>query len=123
MEKKEVITEKRQFVVDLNEKEIATYSNELARVTSEQERLEDEKKSVTSGYKDKIDRLFLDMRTLARKISTKQEMRDIDCEWNFNYRQAMADLIRTDTGEVVAKRAMTAQELQMELPGKKAKAN
>lgn len=108
--------ENRNLVCILTDDELDLARDEIARVTSEQERLEDEKKSVTSSYKDKIDRCVLDMRTIARKITTKQEVRGVECVWEFDYRKAMATLIRPDTGEVVDKRAMTAEELQYKLP-------
>lgn len=112
---------KRNLVCELTPEEVKDYSSELARVTSEQERLEDEKRSVTSGYTDKINRCVLDMRTLARKISTGQEMREVDCAWKFDFKTATAKLSRSDTGEVVETRAMTAEELQEKLPmGKEA---
>lgn len=110
----------RNLNCDLTEEEVSTYSNELARITTEQEGLEDEKKSVMSGYKDKIDRCVLDMRTLARKIQTRKEMRDVECRWTFDFSKARATLKRIDTLEIIEERAMTAEELQIELPtGKK----
>ena len=112
----------RDLIVKLNDDEVRTYSEELARVTTLQAEAEDEKKSVTSGFKDKIDRFIADSRTLARKISTRQELRGVDCEWVHDFDRCMSDLHRKDTGEVIDRRKLTEEEMQMSLPAGKKKA-
>ena len=65
----------RNLVVNLTEDEITRCSQELARVTTQQAELEEEKKTVTSSYKEKLDRCVSDSRSLARKISTRQDIK------------------------------------------------
>jgi hypothetical protein len=84
-------------------------------VTTQQAELEEEKKTVTSGFKEKIDRCISDSRCLARKISTRQDMREVECEWQMDYANRLAKLFRTDTWEEVERRKLTADELQEEL--------
>lgn len=68
-------------MVALNDDEVSSYAKELARVTAQQAELEDEKKAATSGFKNRIDRCVADCRALAQKVTTRRELRDIDCEW------------------------------------------
>jgi len=105
----------RSLMVSLTEAEIRSCATELARVTAQQAELEDEKKAVTSGFKNRIDRCVADCRALAQKVTTKRELRDIDCEWSPSDGGKMI-LTRTDTGEVIDTRKMTEEEQQQNLP-------
>jgi hypothetical protein len=105
----------RSLMVSLTEAEIRSCATELARVTASQAELEDEKKAVTSGFKNRIDRCVADCRALAQKVTTKRELRDIDCEWQPTDGGKMM-LIRTDTGEIIDSRKMTEEEHQQSLP-------
>jgi hypothetical protein len=106
----------RDLIVKLSDDEVRTYSEELARVTTLQAEAEDEKKAVTSGFKDKIDRFIADMRSLARKISTRQELRLVDCEWVHDFDNVVSVLHRKNTGEVIDRRKLTEKEMQLQLP-------
>lgn len=113
----------RDLIVKLTDDEVRIYSEELARITSLQAEAEDEKKAVTSGFKDKIDRFIADARTMARKISTRQELRGVDCEWVLNFEAQKAFLHRKDTGEIIDTRKLTEEEMQLSLmPEKKKRA-
>ena len=105
----------RSLMVGLNEDEIRSCASELARVTASQAELEDEKKAVTSGFKNRIDRCVADCRALAQKVTTRRELRDIDCEWQPS-RDGKMILTRTDTGEIIDSRKMTEEEHQQSLP-------
>ena len=105
----------RSLMVSLTENEIRSCATELARVTASQAELEDDKKAVTSGFKNRIDRCVADCRALAQKVTTKRELRDIDCEWSPTDGGKMI-LTRTDTGEIIDTRKMTEEEHQQSLP-------
>ena len=105
----------RSLMVGLNEDEIRAYAGELARVTAQQAELEDEKKAVTSGFKNRIDRCVADCRALAQNVTTRRELRDIDCEWQPS-KDGKMFLIRLDTAEIIDTRKMTEEEHQQSLP-------
>jgi hypothetical protein len=105
----------RALMVGLSEDEVSTCAKELARVTAAQAELEDEKKAATSGFKNRIDRCVADCRALAQKVTTRRELRDIDCEWSPADGGKMI-LTRTDTGEIIDTRKMTEEEHQQALP-------
>lgn len=106
---------RKSLVVNLTEQEITDFSKELARITTLQAEIEEEKKTVTSSYKEKLDRCISESRSLARKISTRQDFREVECEWRFDYDRRMKRLVRMDTWEQVEERKLTADELQDEL--------
>ncbi len=107
---------RRSLVVNLTDQEITDCSKELARITTLQAEIEEEKKVVTSSYKEKLDRCISESRSLARKISTRQDFREVDCEWQPSYDERIKRLIRLDTYEEIEVRKLTNDELQEELP-------
>lgn len=108
--------ETRNLYVTLTEAELRGYSDELARVTTQYFETEAEKKSVMASFKDKLDKMDLDTRVLSRVISTRREMRPVECEWTRDYEAQMTFLYRLDTGEMIDKRRLTEDELQEQLP-------
>jgi hypothetical protein len=105
----------RSLMVGLSEDEVSTCAKELARVTAAQAELEDEKRAATSGFKNRIDRCVADCRALAQKVTTRRELRDIDCEWQPS-KDGKMFLIRLDTAEIIDTRKMTEEEHQESLP-------
>lgn len=108
-------TVERELVVKLTEDQINEFSKELARLTTAQAGLEEEKKTAVSSFKEKIDRCVMEMRSLARKISSRQDFRQVSCLWEFDYDTQTARLIRQDTFVEVERRKMSQDELQGEL--------
>lgn len=111
---------RNELECNLTDKEVATYSGELARLTQEQSELEDRKKEVSANYKARIDACISQMRVIARKVSTRKEMRDVDVRWNFDFMANCKVLERLDTLEIIDTRALTENERQMCLDLEKA---
>lgn len=98
------------------EQEIHEQGLELARVNQQVETLREEKKAVVSNYKAKIDRAETDMNVLSSNINNGYEYRNIECQVHLNTpNTGLKTVLRTDTGEIVRKEAMTPEELQYEL--------
>lgn len=99
-----------------NEQELKEISSELARATSEQNNLENEKKAVMSEFKAKIDTKAAERQKLAGHINTGCEYRYIDCEMMMNTpKVGRKTLTRLDTAEVVWEKEMSKEELQLRL--------
>jgi len=96
----------------LTEAEIKEAGAALARRYSEITNLEEQKKSVTSDFKAKIDAATAEASLLARQIQNGYEFRQIDCEIQRVWEDKTVQTIRLDTGEIVKTRPMTADELQ-----------
>lgn len=108
-------TIKRSLVVNLTEEEISACAKELARVTTQQAEIEEEKKVVASSYKEKLERCVSESRSLARKISTRQDFREVECSWTHDYSGRSAILYRMDTWEEIERRKLTTDEIQLSL--------
>lgn len=100
---------------DLSQEEISTYSQELARITGEQSEIEAEKKEVMSNFAAKLNKCVADGRVLARKIITKKEDRQVECDLDFDYSTGTVYTVRTDTGVTIGQRKLTDDERQERL--------
>lgn len=105
----------QKLVCDLNEQEVRQYSNELARLVTEQAEVEAEKKEVMSDFTAKINKIVADSRVLSRKVSTRKEERQVECDREFDYTKGMVYTVRMDTGETIDQRKMTEDEKQERL--------
>lgn len=106
---------RRELQCNLTPAELAVFSDELARLTTEEIEIEAAKKEVVSEYGAKLQKCVAARRLLATKISTKKEYRQVDVEWQRHFEQNCATLIRLDTYEVVDTRPLTSDERQQEL--------
>lgn len=100
---------------DLSTTEIATYSEELAKITNQQAEIEAEKKEVLSDFTAKLNKCVADGRVLARKITTKKEDRHVECDLDFDYVKGMVYIVRSDTGATIDQRKLTDDERQERL--------
>lgn len=108
-------TIRRSLVVNLTEEEIAVCAKELARVTTQQAEIEEEKKVVASSYKEKLERCISETRSLVRKISTRQDFREVECVWANDYPGRQAILFRLDNWDEIERRKLTTDEIQLSL--------
>ena len=97
---------------DLTREEIAAYSEELAKITSQQAEIEAEKKEVLSDFTAKLNKCVADGRVLARKITTRKEDRHIECDLDFDYAKGLVFTVRLDTGTTIDQRKLTDEERQ-----------
>jgi len=95
--------------------ELRDIAETLAIKTQDLEKVEDEKKSVMSSYKDRIDKIGIDIKQAARLYKDRFEMRQIECEVFRNYEDGVVIYIRTDNGEVARTSKMTMGERQMHI--------
>ena len=97
---------------DLTQDEISQYSQELARITGEQSEIEAQKKEVMSDFAAKLNKCTADGRVLARKIITKKEDRQVECDLEFDYKTGMVYTVRCDNGVTIDQRKLTEDERQ-----------
>lgn len=87
-------------------------SDQMAKVHAKIVELELEKKAAGASLKTSIDARKTELALLAREIETGEERRPVECRERPRYRDLMIDIIRLDTGEVVATRSMEPAERQ-----------
>lgn len=99
------------------EKETLGLARTLAEKNNELTQAEEEKKSVTSQLKARIDGISARVTEISTKITTGYEYRPTKCTVKYHTpRAGMKSLIRDDTGEVFETADMTDAEKQGELP-------
>jgi hypothetical protein len=108
-------TQFQQLTVDLTPVEVAQLSQQLAELTTKQAQLEEEKKAVTSSLKERLDRVLCDARSCARKVTTKKDVREVECHILADYDTGRATTYRVDTWERLTDRNLTASERQQSL--------
>jgi len=108
-------TTKEYVKYQFSEDELKDLSNSMARKVSEKNEVEDQKKSVNSDFKAKIDGADAEINGLARKVQDKYEMRYMECEIIIDHKKKKVMSERLDTKEIVRERDMTEDELQQKL--------
>ena len=106
---------KRFLKYTFNEDEIKELGKSLAKVFNDHTEAEARLKSVSTQIKSEITALEGTMGSMAEKIRSGYEHRDIECKREFNYRLGSVTITRLDTGEVVEERPMDAEERQRKL--------
>lgn len=107
--------EKRTLSCDLSDEEVREYSNDLARLTSSISELEEEKKNTASNYGNKISTQRSQTKELARKISTKKELREVHCENFYDWPDGLVITTRQDTMQVIDTEPIPEWERQQHL--------
>ncbi len=88
----------------------------LARLSSEQIAIDNERKAVASEFKAKMDAKLSEIEVIGNHINNGYEHRYIDCTINYNDpNSGMKSTYRNDTGELVKKESMTAEEMQLQI--------
>lgn len=109
---------KRYLRHDFSDADRAELAKELASANLRKKRVEDEKKSVNSDFKSRIDRLDADINKLSQSLSSDFEMRNVECEVYYDApEKGLKTVINCETREVVAVEKMDPDEMQMPLEG------
>lgn len=109
---KTVITSGKYFFSEDEKKEI---SKTLANKHVDMSIIEDEKKSVMSKYKDRIDRFKLDINILSRNIIDGHEYRDFECYIEKDYDAHIKRYIDIHTEETIDERPLDPSDYQQEM--------
>jgi len=81
----------------------------------EQNDVEDDKKSVVSDFKSRLDVLSGKVKNSANKLNSGWEMRFMDCEKQPDYDKKLWQFYSCETGEHIKSEAMTESDMQMQL--------
>ncbi|MCK5236169.1 MAG: hypothetical protein KAR06_04205 [Deltaproteobacteria bacterium] len=110
-------TESRNLSVKLTEGEILDYSNTLAKTNMDLAATEDRKTTATAAFGHEIKRHKAEINILSHKVATREEYRDVECEWEFDFVEGKKTLYRTDTGEQVESAPINDYDRQMKMGG------
>ena len=97
--------------VKLTEAEMLERSRELAGEVAAHDEAEDVRKAVAASHKARVDTHATKIRSLSRVVSSGEEHRPVECEWQADAGLRTLKLVRRDTGAVVRSRPMTDEEV------------
>ena len=110
----EKITEYLQY--HFTDPELLELAREQSRTIQEKGALERKKSEISKTLAGEIENKQGQIESLTERVSNGYEWRNIECVIHFDRpTPGMAQVIRTDTGDVVRERRMTAGELQLRI--------
>jgi len=105
---------KQNLRVDLSAKEVHDYSIQLANENKKIVSTEEEKKSIMSQYKAKIDESKARINKLSAIVTDAFEMREVECEIEYNKPEhGKKTIIRRDINKVHAVEKMEDHEFNL----------
>jgi len=107
--------ETRRLLCTLAPEELQRAGARLAEVCEDISNEETSQKKVKSQLKAKLEGLKEKREDLATTVRRRADYKDVPVEVWFDYRTATVEEVRTDTGEVLATRAMSDGERQTKL--------
>lgn len=99
----------------LDDNEVRLRGIELAEAAKRHIDLQDEKKESAKNFKAQIDATNRDIARLKDSVRHAVEVRDIECELQYDFYMGKVTVVRKDSGEVIEVRAMTPTEAQGDL--------
>lgn len=105
-------TNVRELPCVLTEAEMSQRAQDTAQKLAQIDEIESQRKSANIAFKKQLTALNADMRQLSREFREGRAMRDVPCELWIYPDEDRAELVRTDTGEVIFKRALEPSEKQ-----------
>ncbi len=97
---------------EINDEQRIAYGRQRAQLDEDMEKLVEEKRQATADIRQRANTIKTQAREVSRAIRTGQEVREVQCFYRFKWKDGVKELIRTDTNEVVERRAITAEERQ-----------
>jgi hypothetical protein len=103
-------SEKRWLRYDFTAPEIHDLSMDLANKTQQFQTVSDEKKSVSSQFKSRLDSIQSDLNSLSNKVASGYEIREVECEVKYHRpEQGKKTIIRKDNNQKIVEK-MTSEE-------------
>lgn len=109
--------DQRLLDVELTPEELQTHGAALAAVTSEIATESERQQAVKEQLKARLTELAARQSGLAATINRKKEIREVEVVTFADYEKGHALTVRTDSGEILSTRELTAAERQRPLPG------
>jgi hypothetical protein len=108
----QIVTKNLQY--RFSDEELAEIADGLVKELDEISVAEFKRKNLAAEMKADIDKKKELADDLRRKYRNRYEYRDVDCEVTYDYDRRVVVTMRTDTGEIIDERGMTAEELQLD---------
>ncbi len=102
----------------LTDTELLERGQKVAELLRQIAEIEDEKKAANSDFKARLEEREGEARSLGYEIRTKAELREVSVSRTIDDVRGVEETYRDDTGEVIATRALSPQELAERKQGK-----
>jgi hypothetical protein len=106
----------RLLKVSFSPPEKIEMSEQIANAIRNLKKAQDDLASVAAQFKSEIKKFEGEIASLAEKVNSGWEMRNIPCREVKDFSVGAVLVFRDDTQELIEERAMTAEERQPELP-------
>jgi hypothetical protein len=106
----------RSLVCKLTRDELLERADDLSSVVQQIAVEENRQTEVKQQLKSDMAALVAQQSKLASIVRGKEEFRDIDCRQTLDVERAMVSVVRADSGEEIATRNATVEEMQRHLP-------
>ena len=97
--------------VKLTEAEMLERSRELANEVHAHDAAQERQKESAKAHKNTVDTHEAKIRSLSRVVSSGEEHRPVECEWQADAGLRTLKLVRRDLGTVVRSRPMSDEEV------------
>lgn len=104
--------ETRKLPCKLTDLELAAKSDEMAERVTDLRVEQDKKKEANSKANAAIKALEVDILNLAREITAKVELRDVEVKEMPNWNDRTMETVRMDSGDMISRRLLTQEEMQ-----------
>lgn len=105
----------RTLECKLTDSELLVLAREFAQAQENLESAEATKAAVSAEMSENVKKARIKVQEISRTVSKGAIYRMVECRVEFNRKTKKAEIIRTDTGELVEVRPMTEKELQRPL--------
>jgi hypothetical protein len=105
----------RELKCRLTEEQLNERRDRLAEQVAELAGLEAKRKDVASDFKLRIEEIEESMSNVAREIRDRSEYREVEVTTHRDYEAKVEQVVRVDTGEIIATRVLEPREMQGEL--------
>ena len=117
LHKRKEFPEHQTLKCDLNDAEVLSVAHMASGLKESIDEAIALQKSDVANYKDKLKALQGRFNELMERISTRQELRDVEVLIIYDYEEGLYIAARQDTGEEIARRPLRENERQQEIPG------
>jgi hypothetical protein len=107
---------RQKLPVTLTKEEVAERARRAAHLVSDHDVKAEGFKQEAAANKQELKKIDTEIRGLSDEVRSGRTYRDVPCERVYNWTVGSVTDIRTDTGEVLAERAMSDAERQKALP-------
>ncbi|MEK6323584.1 MAG: hypothetical protein AABN33_18240 [Acidobacteriota bacterium] len=115
--------ETRELPVRLLDSELKVKSDQLVQMLQDMQKVRAERelflataKEAKTVFNKREDEIYKRVQELGGEIANRTERRQVECALHYHWDRGLVEIARTDSGEVVDQRSITAEERQQKMP-------